>query len=468
MAYTKVTGNLVDIGDLDLTNVGQIQLDSIAGDADSNTSITFSGSDVITIATGGSGRLTIGDGALSPVTDNQIDLGTSSLEFKDAYFDGTVTSDAFAGPLTGDVTGNVSGTAATVTTAAQSAITSVGTLTSLGVDGAVTFNDSGNDVDFRVESNDSSSMLFVDGGENKVLVQANNTASVTDSATMTAASAFEINGNAGEGSDILRFFAMADGTGNYGMEVSNSGGNAQYDLMLNPINKGNVVIGGTSTGNAHSYAQNLVIGNTSLSRPGMTIQSAQNGEGRIFFADDASGLPGQIEYYHNGDYFQFYGGATFSFKASAGGIHIGGTGDANKLDDYEEGTWTPTFKDLGGNLATLSTANGNYTKIGRMVFLHFQITISSKGSMTGNYLHMGNLPFAHPTEAYNGSGHIDYFSGLESGVSGLAWDTSSTGSVMWLVGNTGTSSTASSYITASYLGGNEHFKGTVIYQTDVT
>ena len=134
MAFTKVTGTLVDIGDLDLTNVGQIQLDSIAGDADANTSITFSGSDVITIATGGAGRLTIGDGALSPVTDNQIDLGTSSLEFKDAFFDGTVTSDAFAGPLTGDVTGNVSGTAATVTGAAQSAITSLGTLTTLTVD----------------------------------------------------------------------------------------------------------------------------------------------------------------------------------------------------------------------------------------------------------------------------------------------------------------------------------------------
>ena len=137
MAFTKVTGTLVDIGDLDLTNVGQIQLDSIAGDADANTSITFSGSDVITIATGGSGRLTIGDGALSPVTDNQIDLGTSSLEFNDAFFDGTVTSDAFAGPLTGDVTGNVSGTAAPVTGAAQSAITSLGSLTTLTVDNVI-------------------------------------------------------------------------------------------------------------------------------------------------------------------------------------------------------------------------------------------------------------------------------------------------------------------------------------------
>ena len=69
------------------------------------------------------------------LTDNDIDLGTSSLEFKDAYFDGTVTSDAFAGPLTGNVTGNASGTAATVTGAAQSVhITSLGTLTALTVD----------------------------------------------------------------------------------------------------------------------------------------------------------------------------------------------------------------------------------------------------------------------------------------------------------------------------------------------
>jgi hypothetical protein len=141
-ANTDITGNLtvtgtLDLGDSNFTNVGSLQLDSIAGDGDTNTSITFSGSDVITIATGGSGRLTISDGALSPVTDNEIDLGTSSLEFKDAFFDGTVTSDAFAGPLTGDVTGNVSGTAATVTGAAQSNITSLGTLTALTVDNVI-------------------------------------------------------------------------------------------------------------------------------------------------------------------------------------------------------------------------------------------------------------------------------------------------------------------------------------------
>ena len=141
-ANTDITGNLtvtgtLDLGDSNFTNVGSLQLDSIAGDGDTNTSITFSGSDVITVATGGAGRITFKDGALSPVTDNEIDLGTSSLEFKDAFFDGTVTSDAFAGPLTGDVTGNVSGTAATVTGAAQTNITSLGTLTALTVDNVI-------------------------------------------------------------------------------------------------------------------------------------------------------------------------------------------------------------------------------------------------------------------------------------------------------------------------------------------
>jgi len=131
-----VTGT-IDLSDSDFTNAGDIQLDSITGDGDTNTSITFSGSDVITITAGGETQITFNNGSILPTTDNDIDLGSSSYEFKDAYFDGTVTSDAFAGPLTGDVTGNVSGTAATVTTAAQSNITSLGTLTTLTVDNVI-------------------------------------------------------------------------------------------------------------------------------------------------------------------------------------------------------------------------------------------------------------------------------------------------------------------------------------------
>ena len=98
-----VTGT-IDFSDSAITNVGSIQLDSIAGDADSNTSITFSGSDVITIAAGGDNQVTFTNGAIVPSTDNDIDLGTSSIEFKDAYFDGTVTTDALVAD-TADING---------------------------------------------------------------------------------------------------------------------------------------------------------------------------------------------------------------------------------------------------------------------------------------------------------------------------------------------------------------------------
>ncbi|MEK9783957.1 MAG: hypothetical protein VW312_04895, partial [Opitutales bacterium] len=40
------------------------------------------------------------DGAIVPVTTNDIDLGTGSLQFKDAYFDGVVTTDSLALPTT--------------------------------------------------------------------------------------------------------------------------------------------------------------------------------------------------------------------------------------------------------------------------------------------------------------------------------------------------------------------------------
>ena len=102
-----------------ITNVGDIQLDSITGDGDTDTSITFSGSNIITIATGGANRLTIADGALSPVTTNQIDLGTSSLEYKNAFFDGTVTTDA----LVADTADIDAGTIDGVTLGTNSAIT---------------------------------------------------------------------------------------------------------------------------------------------------------------------------------------------------------------------------------------------------------------------------------------------------------------------------------------------------------
>ena len=75
---------------------------------DDQTKIDFETADEIHFYAANAHQIKLVDGALVPVTDNDIDLGTSSLEFKDAFFDGTVTADAFAGPLTGNVTGTAS------------------------------------------------------------------------------------------------------------------------------------------------------------------------------------------------------------------------------------------------------------------------------------------------------------------------------------------------------------------------
>ena len=90
----SVTLGATTFGDNDITNVGSIQLDSIAGDGDTNTSIEFSGSDVITVSTGGETQVTFNNGSILPTTDNDVDLGSSSYECKDGYFDGTVYADA--------------------------------------------------------------------------------------------------------------------------------------------------------------------------------------------------------------------------------------------------------------------------------------------------------------------------------------------------------------------------------------
>ena len=228
---TLTVAGAVDFGDAALSNVGAVQLDSIAGDGDTDTSITFSGSDVITIAAGGANQVTFTNGAIVPSTDNDIDLGTSSVEFKDAFFDGTVTSDAFAGPLTGDVTGNVSGTAATVTGAAQSNITSLGTLTTLTVDditingstisdggdftldvnGDITLDANGGDILFKDDGTTFGSATNTSG--NLIIKSGTTTALTFSGANVTVAGDLTISGDdLVMGTNTAGHILVADGT----------------------------------------------------------------------------------------------------------------------------------------------------------------------------------------------------------------------------------------------------------------
>lgn len=71
--------------------------------------------------------------------------------------------------------------------------------------------------------------------------------------------------------------------------------------------------------------------------------------------------------------------------------------DANTLDDYEEGTWTPTLQDVSlsdSESQTYTTQIGAYTKIGNQVFVSGYVDPSDLTGLTaGDPIHIAGLPF---------------------------------------------------------------------------
>jgi len=100
------------------------------------------------------------------------------------------------------------------------------------------------------------------------------------------------------------------------------------------------------------------------------------------------------------------GGATSRFKDFwlSGGIYLGGTGAANYLDDYEEGTWTPAVSN-----GTITTSAGVYVKIGAYVLVSGKIGGFSD-TTTAAALYINNAPFASSsTTGYASAGSIGIF-----------------------------------------------------------
>ena len=79
--------------------------------------------------------------------------------------------------------------------------------------------------------------------------------------------------------------------------------------------------------------------------------------------------------------------------AVSGGVYLGGTGAANKLDDYEEGTFTPAYSAGGSSTATYDTQDGKYTKVGNLVTVNIVLKANALGAMTG-VVSITGLPFA--------------------------------------------------------------------------
>jgi hypothetical protein len=127
----------------------------------------------------------------------------------------------------------------------------------------------------------------------------------------------------------------------------------------------------------------------------------------------------------------------------SGGVYLGGTGSANLLADYEEGTWTPS----NTGTATISASVGRYTKVGRLVTAEFELTYNSSGSAT-----VGGLPFTVSSDDRSiGAGRED-----------------NTGGLMWQVIATPSSTNAGlqNYINSATVVSGDGVRGTLTYYID--
>jgi hypothetical protein len=143
----------------------------------------------------------------------------------------------------------------------------------------------------------------------------------------------------------------------------------------------------------------------------IAMGSSANNSNALFFASDAGSPTTRLTLNTNGA-LVLQGGDT---AASGVGVAFpatqSGSSNANTLDDYEEGTWTPTAVCTGQTI-TYTDRAGYYTKIGNTVrFQAVMIINTVSGAAAGNTTITG-LPFANGNPTYSGQFAIGYNDGF--------------------------------------------------------
>lgn len=105
--------------------------------------------------------------------------------------------------------------------------------------------------------------------------------------------------------------------------------------------------------------------------------------------------------------------------------------NANTLDDYEEGPWTPS---VGGS-ASYVVQDGHYVKIGKVVHLSMYLHVNSIG--TGNTSQIGGIPFpvSSAWNNPNAAATVGYYAGLSKSVVQLKALVNSAGSPIFILYN---------------------------------
>jgi len=235
------------------------------------------------------GVLTLDSGAainIEPASGSAILLdGTISIDAGVVTGATSITSTAFVGDITGDVTGNTSGTAATVTGAAQTNITSLGTLTALTVDDVA--------VDGKVitmTGSTSDTAVFTAGTDGTLSIVTTDDAAAAANITITADGTFEADGttitldSSGDidlnaaGGDV---FFKADST-TFGSATNTSG-----DLIIKSGTTTALTFSGANVTAAGTIGSGAITSTGTVTATGFTIGSAAITEAELEILDGA-------------------------------------------------------------------------------------------------------------------------------------------------------------------------------------
>jgi len=376
------------------------------------------GIDIAGITTAATLRATTGIvTSLTAVSSAKVGSGVTLSPDGDIFATGVTTSTTFVGNLTGNVTG-------TLQTAAQTNITSLGTLTSATISGDLTIADSivhSGDTDtkirfpsanqFTVETagterlkldrSSDQSHLYVIGDDTglgaRLFLQNTNT-------TSGAQSSVECLDQGGQSVSGIKFH-ITDHSNNEGfisMFTRPSGGTTTEAIRID--SSGNMGLGinaptaASSETALHIYANEYPEVHLTSS-----VTGSNAGDGSIFTLNNDSSTiirnqeNSYIRFDTNGsnERMRIHAGGTVNIPSGITlGSAISSTDAANTLDDYEEGTWTPDWR---GASALGTTTYGSYN-VASYVKIGNQVTVRGYSELNGSsggsgFWFINNLPF---------------------------------------------------------------------------
>ena len=187
------------------------------------------------------------------------------------------------------------------------------------------------------------------------------------------------------GAEVARF----DSSGNFGLGTATPSFPSGTGLAIYNASAPRLKFTNSTTGDASTDGTQLLVSGSDFyiqQREAASVFISTNGTNAVTV--DSGGGFKVLNTIGVGNATPSTSGAGITFPATQSA-----SSDANTLDDYEEGTFTPVLTGTNGGTATYSVQVGRYRKIGSFVCVWARVDLATVGSLNG-FITVDNLPFA--------------------------------------------------------------------------